>query len=422
MPREVFQVLFLVAAMLVLSAKLFLIFILIVSPISIVIARVGRKVKRRSRTALLQFSDLSDWIIKRLMGFETIKQVRKEDKEIADMTLKSNELQGKFDAIIRAKAIGPPLIETVSVVAIGVILYISAELILQESVSASVQISFFSCLALLAQASAKLGRYVNIQAEGKAALDSLQKYANSMTALEEKKTRIEPEVVENCIEVRNLSVARNAEFTLSIAEQDFSFSRFYSLCGDSGSGKSTFIAALLGLVNIEDGEVRCGLQNHADALLSYIYLTQEYLPFHGTVKENITYPLTSQECDDLVLVDCLRKAGFDQVPEGFLEKKIGLALPSLSGGQLQRLAMARVFFHKPRLVILDECTSALDAKSEQKVLESLLSLRDQGSCLIMSAHKQRAVAVSEEVLFFERGNVKWRGVIEEFKRQSFYPF
>lgn len=425
MPRELFQVFFLILAMLFISPKLFMLFFLAVSPLAIVIAKLGKKLKRRSSTALQFFSGLSDWIMKRLLGFETIKQLRTESQEIAAMKAKSTELNSKYDAIARTRSILPPLVETVSVIGLGVVLYVSSLLILDETASASAQISFFSCLALLGQASAKLGRYVNIQAEGRAAMEHLQEYSQRVRAVKEITSpttlggRAKSAVA---VKVDKLRIDKGVHFVFNLPQFEFEKSKMYGLCGVSGSGKSTLIEAVLGVTAPTSGRAEVFTPPNQGTSLQRLFLSQEYLPFHGTIRENISYPLPADGVSDQVFLNSLLKAGWIDPSVDFLDKKIGLALPSLSGGQLQRLSLARVFYHKPPLIILDECTSALDAHAEAIVLNSLRQLVLSGASILMAAHKELAIEACDEILHFEKGELIWNGDLSDYRKKDFYPF
>ncbi|MDA9951468.1 ABC transporter ATP-binding protein/permease [Oligoflexaceae bacterium] len=401
MPREVFQAFFLIVAMILLSPKLFGLFIITVAPCAFVIQKISKKVKRRSRIVLENFSEMSDWLLKRILGFETVKQMGTEDLEVEKMGVKSKELTAKFFAVARAKAVAAPLVEAASVAAVGLVLYLSYQMVDAQTASASTQISFFSCLALLAQASAKFGRYVNIGAEGQAALTKLRSFDREILQASaafpsHTNAQLQDDIA---IDVRQLRKSLPGGFTLSVDRFQCAFGEWCGVKGESGSGKSTFLAILAGQLEEYSGQV--GLHTSQDDSISLIYLNQNFKPFFGSVAENVCYPLPySLEFKGRVEA-ALNDAVWQNVRNA--DDIIGFGDAAVSGGQLQRLGLARLFFHRPKLALLDECTSALDQKTEQLILQSIRGLADSGSCVVMTAHRPAALGACNRVVNFNAG-------------------
>ena len=162
------------------------------------------------------------------------------------------------------------------------------------------------------------------------------------------------------------------------------------LDGKSGAGKSTFIKLLAGLLKPQSGRILLDGQDLSKICLdSYYgqisYLTQETPLFDGSLRENLIFddPETEEE-----LENALREVQLDEwyrkLPDG-LETQLGERGITMSGGERQRLALARLWFQKSQIVILDEATSALDPETEKKVL-STVAKRLQGKTVLMIAH------------------------------------
>lgn len=206
----------------------------------------------------------------------------------------------------------------------------------------------------------------------------------------------------------NLSFSPRSKDVLSDITFNVESKDMVSIVGPSGSGKSTLIKVLAGLYTQTSGDVLYdGLEwldyddNAIRASLSYIQQDTKF--FSGTIFENIT------EYNDNYTLDSVRRAAsfacFDEVamdlPQGYLTK-IGSTGISLSGGQLQRLELARSLLKKPKILLLDEATSALDIPTEQKVLENLKSL---GITLICVAHRLISAKMSDQVLILDKGHL-----------------
>lgn len=183
-----------------------------------------------------------------------------------------------------------------------------------------------------------------------------------------------------------------------------------TLCGPSGSGKTTLVDLLVGLMPPDEGRILIdGRRLDEVDIRSWRrtvgYVPQELMLFPGTVAENVTLgddAFTREEVER-----ALRAAGcWDFVashPDG-LDRKVGEGGRMLSGGQGQRLMLARALVHRPQLLILDEATTGLDPATEDAVCTTVLALRNEMTILAIS-HQPRLREVSDVVVRVEGGRV-----------------
>lgn len=176
------------------------------------------------------------------------------------------------------------------------------------------------------------------------------------------------------------------------------------LSGKSGAGKSTFIKLLAGLLKPQSGRICLdGLDLASLRLDTYYsqitYLTQETPLFDGSLRENLIF---DREAPDEALIGALHKVQlqdwYDQLPDG-LETQLGERGITMSGGERQRLALARLWFQPSQIVILDEATSALDPQTERKVL-SAAAERLRGKTVVMIAHHTQIIEEEMATLSF----------------------
>lgn len=175
--------------------------------------------------------------------------------------------------------------------------------------------------------------------------------------------------------------------------------------GDTGAGKSTLLRVLAGLIPYEGSVKVDGVElrdiKKEDLREHFLFLSQDAFVFPGTVRENL---LIAGEDRENRLWESLRLAGCDFVKS--LEQEVSPA--SLSGGERQRLALARVFLKFPQVLLLDEITSALDAKKEEEVLNNLFSYFE-GKTILLVAHRFSNLLRCDRVLVFRNGTLVFDG-------------
>jgi ATP-binding cassette subfamily C protein len=207
----------------------------------------------------------------------------------------------------------------------------------------------------------------------------------------------------------------NASFRLSPGEA-------LGVIGRSGSGKTTIAKAILGLANPNVGEVRLGgaLIEHYDAadLGAHIgYLPQDPVMLPGTIAENIAR--MSMSPDSAAVVDAAKKAKAHDLilslPDGY-ETRVEENKVGLSGGQLQRIALARALYGDPVLLVLDEPNSALDQEGSDALNAAIREMKAAGQSVIIMTHRPVAISECDRLLVIDEGRVKADGPRDEVIR------
>ncbi len=186
---------------------------------------------------------------------------------------------------------------------------------------------------------------------------------------------------------------------------------FIAFVGPSGAGKTTLADLVLGLNVPQKGSVLIDGRNPLEirekhpGLISYV--PQKPGMVSGTIAQNIALGIADEKIDEEWVWECLRLAALDEVVRGMpggIHASLGKQSDQLSGGQLQRLGLARALYPKPRLIILDEATSALDAGSEAAVSQNIRELGDQVT-LIVIAHRLSTIQHADCVYVVDEGKI-----------------
>ena len=225
------------------------------------------------------------------------------------------------------------------------------------------------------------------------------------------------------VEVQDLSFvySQTAKPALESVSLSIDSGEVHALVGPSGSGKSTLTDCIIGAQDPSSGSIT--IDGHPPAafvrdfpgLLSYV--PQRINLFPGTLLQNISLRRENSIESEGFATDALEEAGLsalvNSLPLG-LHTPVGSQLDTLSGGQLQRLAIARALFTRPRLIVLDEPTSSLDAAAEAAVNETILGLRGSTTVIVV-AHRVNSIKGADRIHFLRSGRLLYSGSFAELR-------
>ena len=195
-----------------------------------------------------------------------------------------------------------------------------------------------------------------------------------------------------------------------------------AIIGPSGAGKTTLVDLILGLIEPTHGSVVIGGLPPADTLDNrpgaISYVPQNPGIVSGSIAENVALGIDAADIDEAGVIAALTAANLHDfvagLPDG-IHSSVGSQADSLSGGQIQRLGLARAFYEKPRLIVLDEATRALDAGSEALITESLTKLGRDVTVIII-AHRLSTVQHSDVVFLIEDGRITASGKFAHLRK------
>ena len=220
------------------------------------------------------------------------------------------------------------------------------------------------------------------------------------------------------IKVENLSFNYKKPRKTIIKNFNFGFQNnmLYAVAGKTGSGKSTFIEILLGMIIPDNGFIKFN-EYLSDYKNFFAYVPQNTFLFDASIAQNIALTFNSSEVDEEKLKNAIKLSCLEdlveQLPDG-TDSMTGQDGANLSGGQAQRIGIARALYSGAKILILDESTSNLDQDTERKLLHNL---KNDGNinCIIMIAHRSEAIKIADKVLLLNDGLLNDLGRQEKFE-------
>jgi ATP-binding cassette subfamily C protein len=298
--------------------------------------------------------------------------------------------------------------EPILVVLMAIALYFA--LTIGNQPFATVMVMAFLFYRLAGRISLAQNDYQSI-ALGESAFWSMRKGIDA--ALEEQEAvagRLPPPRLEDGIELDAIQFGYGEHLVLDDASMTIPVGQFVAITGPSGAGKTTIADLVVGLHQPQKGNVLIDGVPLAEIDLAAWrgaigYVPQEMFLFHDSVYSNVALsdPTISREDVRSALVAAGAWGFIDQLPDG-LDNVLGERGSKLSGGQRQRIAIARALVHKPRLLVLDEITTALDPRTEAAICKTLAALRGQVTILSIS-HQPAMTEMADRVYRLDGGRL-----------------
>ena len=219
----------------------------------------------------------------------------------------------------------------------------------------------------------------------------------------------------------SLSYPRSDESALTDINLEIVDGESVAIVGTSGAGKTSLVDVLLGVIPSSHGQVKISGLSPADAVIKWpgaiSYVPQDVNISNGTIRENISLGFPSELASDAQVWEALEVAQLDvfvrKLPNG-LETYVGERGTRISGGQRQRLGIARAMFTKPKLLVLDEATSSLDGQTEADISDAIQKLQGSVTVLLI-AHRLSTVRNVNKVVYLSNGKILASGTFSEVR-------
>ena len=416
--RDPFNVLLYLGTLLYMSPHLTL-FVLALLPITAgSIALIGRSLKKSSGKAKESLGTLFSIVEETLSGLRVIKGFNGEDHQWNKFKKENDIYTGLMVKTYRKVDLSSPLSEFFGTVIMMVVLFFGGMIVIGNG--ALKPSEFIAYLAIFSQiippAKSITSAYYNVQ-RGMASIDRINKILDAEITIKNKLQTQTLKGFNSKISFNDVSFAytRGDEgWALKHIQLDIEKGKTIALVGQSGSGKTTLADMLPRLFDPSAGKVLIDGLDIADVSLFDLrqlmgIVTQESILFNDTVLNNIAFGMKDVKEEDVIAAAKVANAHefIMEMPNGY-HTLIGDRGGKMSGGQRQRLSIARAVLKNPPILILDEATSALDTESERLVQDALAKLMKNRTSIVI-AHRLSTIQFADEIIVMQKGQIVERG-------------
>jgi ATP-binding cassette subfamily B protein len=396
--------------------KLSLLFLATVPVIGVISSFLGKKIKVISKEILGETTALAGATTESLRNIELVKSLGLTNQEVERLnitTIKILGLELKKVRFIRSLSfIQGSTVHFVRTCLVFVLYYyVFQKTILPGDLITLMFFSFF-----IFNPMQELGNVIITYNETKASMENYAKLMNS-------KSEAKPENPQSIGLINNLrfsNISFKHQTANSYAVKDISFQanagETIAFVGPSGSGKTTLVKMLVGLYNPNEGDIFYNEKNAKEIDLTELrqqlgFVTQDAQLFSGTIKDNLLFVKPS--ATDEEINDVLQKAACQNLlkrAENGLNTTIGEGGIKVSGGEKQRLSIARALLRNPRLLIFDEATSALDSITEEEITQTIRNISSkQDQITVLIAHRLSTIMHADKIFVLEQGKIIEQG-------------
>ena len=392
--------------------RLTLISIIMIPLASISAKSLGKRVSKVTTEAQEKSGFLTTYLVELFKNHKLIKIFQKEEYERnrADKHLK--QLKEKNQKIQTVFVRMSPIMETLTGIMIAVLIFYSGKLMALGTLSINNFFSFLAAMMLAYQPVRSLSTLNMVSNQGLSAASRI------LPIIDQKNDIIEPvdakpiAINQSNIQFKNINFSYNSEeaITLKSINLDFEGGKMTSLVGHSGSGKSTIMNLIPRFYDAQSGDILIDNQSIYQTTIDSIrkeisMVSQETTLFDDTIKNNIKYAKENATDEEVYEVAKLSfcEEFIKNLPNKF-DTLIGENGVRLSGGEKQRLSIARAMMKKSSIILLDEATSSLDTETESKIQEALKILTKNKTTIVI-AHRLSTILNSNNIYVIDEGKV-----------------
>jgi ABC-type multidrug transport system fused ATPase/permease subunit len=413
--QEPLNTIFLLCAAALLNWQLTIIFLFGAPPTLWMVLALGKKMKRASRKSLMAWSQMLAKLQETMFGLKVVKVYNQQAHEHSLFTTINKRVLKQLLRISRTDAATQPIMEVLGMLAGAAALIVGASWVAGNKMEGT---DFMVLLGLLGGAAASVRRTGDIWnkiQEANAAAERV--FAIMDKPLENEKTNaVELSPLREEIEFRNVVFTYSCSEMPALNGVNFCVRAGHNIAivGPNGSGKTTLANLIPRFYDPDRGQILIDGVDIRDATLKSLrsqiaMVTQQIVTFNDTIAANIGYGKTGANRKEII--EAARRAFahefIELLPDGY-DTVIGEQGAGLSGGQLQRIIIARAILKDPAILIFDEATSQIDADSESKIHKAIEEIMHSRTCFII-AHRFSTIVAADIIIVMDDGRIVAQG-------------
>ena len=405
--------------------KLALIAIIMIPLASFAAKNLGRRMGKITTEAQIEAGILTTHFIEIFKNHKIVKIFQQEDKENNKLLMFINSVRDKSKKISFVLVRATPIMETLTGIMIGSLIYVAGKLILKNELDINNFFSFLAAMMLAYQPVRSLATLNMGLQQGLSAAKRVLPIIDVKNKIIENKGGNQLEITSGNIEFKNVSFKYNnsKKNVLQSINLKIIGGKMNALVGHSGAGKSTILNLIPKLFNCSDGDILIDGQSiNKPSIFSLrekiSMVAQDTTLFDDTIRNNIAYGRPNASDEEII------EAAKNSFASEFIEKlpqkydtQIGEDGVRLSGGEKQRISIARAILKETPIILLDEATSSLDAETENKIQKGLSYLTKNKTTLVI-AHRLSTILSSEKIFVIDKGDVIAEGTHDELLNKS----
>ena len=405
--------------------KLSLIALMMIPLAALVTRTLGKRIKKVSTEAQQSSGLLNVYLVEIFKNHKLIKIFQKEnyEKERSEKFIESLKEKNKKIAIVSVRS--TPFMEFFTGIMIAILIYFSGKLIINNEININNFFSFLAAMMLAYQPVRSLATITIAYNQGLSAANRILPIIDTQNQITDSQDAKNLNISEGKIEFKNVdfSYLPKERQVLKSINLNIKGGKMTALVGHSGSGKSTILNLIPRFYNIQNGDILIDDQSIYNSktfsLRQNISLvSQDTTLFDDTVKNNITY--ANPNASDNEFREALKLSFsydfIEKLPQK-MDTIIGENGVRLSGGEKQRISIARAMIKKSTIILLDEATSSLDSETEEKI-QNALKLLTKNKTTLAIAHRLSTILSSENIYVVDDGKIIANGKHQELLENS----
>lgn len=403
-----------ISYMISVNAELTLYSLLPLPVLSLSIYFVNNLINERSEKIQKSLSSLSTFVQEAFSGIRVLKAFVREEDSARQFSEASEEYKHKSIELTKVNALFFPLIMALVGISTIITVYAGGMMVIQGEIGYGVIAEFILYVNILTWPVTSLGWVTSIVQRAAASQTRINEFLDIQNDIVSQENL--EAILEGDIEVRNLSFVYPDSGIRALNDVSFQIKAGQTLgiIGTTGSGKSTIANLLLRMYDPTMGEILIDGKNIQRYSISSLrkqmgFVPQDVFLFSDTIANNIAFGL---DHPDMALIEKAAKdadvyQNIIDFPKGF-ETMLGERGITLSGGQKQRVSIARAIAKEPKIMILDDCLSAVDTKTENAILTALKKIMENRTSIIIS-HRVSSAKLADQIIVLDEGRIIEQG-------------